>query len=325
MISRLKNIAAKNNHLKGFLIAALGAIFFSTKAIFVKLAFKHTAVDAITLLALRMLFSLPFYIVIAIISSKQKEKRVALKEWGYIILLGMVGYYLSSLFDFIGLKYISAGLERLILFLYPTFAILINTWLFKVKLTRNQVFALVLSYMGIAIAYGGELHISFSDPGFHYGSLMVFLCAVTYSFYLVGTGKIVPKVGATRFTAYTMLSATVGILAHFFVTHSVSIFSTFHPNIIYYCLALSIIATVLPSFMLSYGMKTIGSNNVAVITSIGPVSTILQAYLFLGETFHFTQVVGTILVIVGVLRIGKTENVEPEILPEENVIPPETA
>ncbi len=305
MVNSLKRFAERNNHLKGFFIAAMGAIFFSTKAIFVKLAFKHTPVDAITLLALRMIFSLPFYIVIAIISSRQKELKMTYTEWAYIILLGTVGYYLSSLFDFIGLKYISAGLERLILFLYPTFAILLNTWIFKVKLTKNQIFALILSYVGIGIAYGGELHISFGDSNFHYGSIMVFLCAVTYSFYLVGTGKVVPKVGATRFTAYTMLSATAGILIHFFATHSISVFSTFQPNLIYYCFALSIIATVLPSFMLSYGMKTIGSNNVAVITSIGPVSTILQAYLFLGETIHLTQIIGTILVIIGVLRIGK--------------------
>lgn len=309
MIKRVQHIIQRHSSLKGFFIAALGAIFFSTKAIFVKLAFRHTPVDAITLLALRMIFSLPFYIVIAIVSSQKKQQRVTLKEWTYIILLGLVGYYLSSLFDFIGLKYISAGLERLILFLYPTFAILINTWMFKAKLSRNQIFALVLSYMGILVAYGGEFHTSFSNAGFHFGSLMVFLCAVTYSFYLVGTGRIVPKVGATRFTAYTMLSATVGILIHFSATHSVSIFSSFQSNLLYYCLALSIIATVLPSFMLSYGMKTIGSNNVAVITSLGPVSTILQAWLFLGETFHFTQIIGTILVIIGVLRIGK-ENKE---------------
>jgi len=103
------------------------------------------------------------------------------------------------------------------------------------------------------------------------------------------------------------LSATAGIMVHFFCTHSVTVFSTFHPDLIYYCLALSIIATVLPSFMLSYGMKTIGSNNVSVITSLGPVSTIIQAYLFLGESLHLTQIIGTVLVIIGVLRIGKEQ------------------
>ena len=179
--------------------------------------------------------------------------------------------------------------------------------MFKVKLTRNQIFALVLSYLGILVAYGGELSTSFTNANFHYGSFMVFLCAVTYSFYLVGTGKVVPKVGATRFTAFSMLSATAGIMVHFFCTHSVTVFSTFHPDLIYYCLALSIIATVLPSFMLSYGMKTIGSNNVSVITSLGPVSTIIQAYLFLGESLHLTQIIGTVLVIIGVLRIGKEQ------------------
>ena len=254
-----------------------------------------------------MIFSLPFYFIAAYVAQKKAANSVTRKQWGYILLLGIIGYYLSSLFDFIGLMYISAGLERLILFLYPTFAILINTIWFKVKLSRNQIIALTMSYLGIIVAYGGEMKGNFSQSHFYLGSFMVFLCAITYSFYLVGTGKIVPKVGVTRFTAYSMISATIGILIHFSLSHSPTIFYTFQPTLWYYCIALALIATVLPSFMMSYGMKSIGSNNVAVITSIGPVSTILQAYLFLGETLHPTQIIGTILVILGVVRIGKSE------------------
>lgn len=291
--------------LAGFIITLLGAIFFSTKAIIVKLAFQDTKVDALTLLTLRMLFSLPFYIL-AIWLGTRKEKTTPLstKQWIQVAVTGILGYYLSSLFDFIGLQYVSAGLERLILFLYPTFAVLINTFFFKSPLHRTQVIALLLTYTGIGIAYAGELHADTSAPGFFYGSFMIFLCAVTYSLYLVGTGRLVNKTGATRYTAYTMMAATAGIFIHFALTKPLNSIS-FTPALTGYSIALAIVATVLPSFMMSNGMKRIGSNNVAIITSIGPVSTILQAYYILGEPLLPLQLFGTLLVIVGVLIIGR--------------------
>lgn len=290
--------------LAGFVITITGAILFSTKAIFVKLAFAATHTDAVTLLALRMLFSLPFYLVAARIAyTKENKSTTTTKHWVYILILGFLGYYLSSLFDFIGLQFISAGLERLILFLYPTFAVLINTFFFKNKLSSVQITALILTYIGIGLAYYGELKIDTHNPNFFYGSFMVFLCAVTYSFYLVGTGKMVNIVGATRYTAYAMLAATGGIFIHFLVTRSIGNIH-FTPTLIAYSSALAIVATVLPSFLISNGMKKIGSNNVAIITSIGPVSTILQAYFILGENIFFEQILGTILVLIGVLLIG---------------------
>ncbi|MES2006108.1 MAG: DMT family transporter [Bacteroidota bacterium] len=290
--------------LTGFLITLLGAIFFSTKAIFVKLAFQSTHVDAVTLLSMRMLFSLPFYLFAAWLVAKKENKAVLTRrDWLLILAMGILGYYLSSLFDFIGLQYVSAGLERLILFLYPTFAVLINTFYFKTKLGRVQVIALVLTYAGIGIAYFGELKLDTSNPKFFFGSFMIFLCAITYSFYLVGTGRLVQKVGVTRYTAYAMLAATVGIFINFLVTHRVQEIP-FTNSLIGYSIALAIIATVLPSFMMSIGMKQIGSNNVSIITSIGPVSTIIQAHWFLGEQIIAAQVVGTALVILGVILIG---------------------
>ena len=290
--------------LSGFLITLAGAILFSTKAIFVKLAFRSTQVDAVTLLALRMLFSLPFYLVAAwLVSKKENKQELSTKDWLKVITLGILGYYLSSLFDFIGLQYVSAGLERLILFLYPTFAVLINTFFYKTKLNRVQIIALVLTYVGIGIAYFGELKLDTSNPKFFFGSFMIFLCAVTYSFYLVGTGRMVQKVGVTRYTAYAMLASTVGIFINFLVTHKVGTIP-FTPELTWYAIALAIVATVLPSFMMSNGMKSIGSNNVSIITSIGPVSTIIQAHFFLGEQIIMAQVFGTALVIIGVVLIG---------------------
>lgn len=290
--------------LAGFIITFLGAVLFSTKAIIVKRAFADLAVPALTLLSMRMLFSLPFYLVAAAVNSGKKTNTVFTKrEWLYVCLIGLTGYYVSSLLDFMGLQYVSAGIERLILFLYPTFAVLINAYWFKQQITKSQKIALLLAYTGIAIAYFAEFKLDEANPNFLYGSFLIFICAVTYSLYLVGSGRLIPKVGASKFTAYTMLASTVGVLLHFVIAsdyRDVEWSQTF----IAYGFLLAIVATVIPSFLLSYGMKKIGSNNTAIMTSIGPVSTILQAHWFLGEKIFTEQIIGTMFVVAGVIIIG---------------------
>ncbi len=296
--------------LKGFLISFTGAILFSTKAILVKLAFRYTHTDALTLLTLRMLLSLPFYLLAAFWGSKQlNNTKMTQKQWLWVILLGLLGYYLSSFFDFVGLQYISAGLERLILFLYPSFSVLINSAAFKQRISKAQYWALGLTYTGIGIAYFGELKIDTANPNFYWGSLLVFLCAVTYAFYLSGTGRMVPLLGAAKFTTYSMLSATTAVLLHFFIKQAAGSQPSLPigpgSGLLWgYGIALALIATVIPSFMLSAGMRRIGANNAAIVTSVGPVSTILQAHFFLGDKIFPEQVIGTALVIVGVLLIG---------------------
>ncbi|GAB3289836.1 DMT family transporter [Hymenobacter tenuis] len=295
----------------GFLITLLGAVLFSTKAIIVKLAFGHTHADAVTLLALRMVFSLPFYLAAAFLVSTQKDNvRMTGREWLLVSGIGLLGYYISSLFDFIGLQYISAGLERLILFLYPSFAVFINAYFFKQRISRIQRLALLLTYVGIGLAYAGELSVDSSNPNFYLGSVLVFMCAVTYSVYIVGSGRIIPRVGANKFTAYAMLAATFGVFVHFLLTHSLQKVEL-GQGMWVYGLLLAILATVLPSFLISQGMKKIGSNNVAIISGIGPVSTIVQAHYILGEKIFVAQIIGTVLVVIGVLLIGwKRKNTE---------------
>jgi len=290
--------------MAGALITLAGALLFSTKAIIVKIAFANTAVTPVTLLALRMLFSLPFYLVAAfLISSNRANVFLTRKQWLYIIVLGLLGYYLSSLFDFLGLQYISAGLERLILFLYPTFAVLLNSVYFKQRLQKPQRWALALTYLGIAIAFIGELQLDTSTEGFFLGCFLVLLCAVTYSFYLVGSSRLIAQTGANKFTAYAMLAACIGVFVHFAVTEPISHLAA-GKEVWHYGLLLAVVATVIPSFLLSLGLKKAGANNVAIISSVGPVSTIIQAHYFLGEPIFFAQLVGTALVIAGVLMLG---------------------
>ena len=290
--------------LAGFLIAFLGAVLFSTKAIMVKLAFNQVKVDALSLLTLRMVFSLPFYLIAAfMISNKQGNIRLSARQWLYILLLGLFGYYLSSLFDFLGLQYISAGLERLILFLYPTFVLLINTLIFKQTVSRNQQFALLLTYLGVGIAYFGELKIDTANPNFFLGSILIFLCTLTYSIYIAGSGRIIAQTGAAKFTAYAMLSATAFIFLHFLIRGDFQSLR-YTDGLFTYGLLLALVATVIPTFMLSAAINRIGSNNVAIISSVGPVSTIIQAHYFLGEEIFAEQIAGTVLVVAGVLLLS---------------------
>ncbi len=259
-----------------------------------------------------MLLSLPFYALVLYVLSKKKDQLfIARSTYIWAIAMGVLGYYLSSLFDFVGLQYISAGIERIILFIYPTLAILINRWLFKVAISKRQWLSICITYFGIGIAYWGEMQYFENTQLFLYGSIMVLLCGITYAFYLVGTGKLVPKMGVSSYTSVAMLSATVGIFTHYLITEDYVLFPhylTISSPILGYIIALALVATVIPSFLLSSGMKRIGSNDLAIVTSIGPVATLFQARILLNEHIGTLQIVGTLLVIFGVLIVKKRDS-----------------
>ena len=300
-----------NLYNQGFLWAVLGTILFSTKAILIKLCFKTTNIDASSLLMLRMLFALPFYAAAMwYYFANQQLKKVKPSTYFAAGLIGLLGYYLSSLFDFIGLQYVSASIERIILFIYPTLAVLLNLLIFKVAITKRQWLAILITYIGIGLAYWGELNQIPDTKMFFFGTWMILLCAITFAFYLVGSGKIIPKIGAPQFTSLSMLAASVGIFIHYFVTHQQGIASIVDMPILYsssiwLVIALAIIGTVIPSFLMSGGMKRIGSNDLAIITSIGPVSTLFQSRWILNEAFTWEQILGTVFVVLGVILVKK--------------------
>lgn len=260
---------------------------------------------------LRMLFSLPFYAASMWFYFRHHGLKKA-KASTYIgaCLVGILGYYMSSLFDFIGLQYVSASIERIILFIYPTLAVVLNLLIFKVAITKKQWLAIFITYIGIGLAYWGELNQIPDTKLFFFGSWMILLCAITYALYLVGSGKIIPKIGAPQFTSLSMLAASLGIFIHYWITQHKSLTAIMdlpilHSSSLIYVIALALIATVIPSFLISGGMKRIGSNDLAIITSIGPVSTLFQARWILGEPFSWEQILGTLLVIAGVLLVKK--------------------
>lgn len=297
--------------VQGAIFCLVGAVCFSTKAIFVKLAYRDTTIDSVSLLALRMIFSLPFFVISAGISSgKTDNVRFTGKQWVFIAFIGCLGYYVSSLLDFLGLQYVSAGIERLILFIYPTLVLLMSALFFKQKIKLRQWMAVLVTYAGLLIAFVSEVDLNFSgDKNFYFGSLFIFLCAITYALYIVGSGRIIPQVGAAKFNSYAMSFACVGVLLHFIFTSEQSLFHL-DPKVYLYSISMAILSTVIPSYLVAEGIKRIGSDNAAIVGSVGPVSTIIQANLFLQEKITLYQLLGTALILFGVLLISRKSKPE---------------
>lgn len=298
------------SNFNGYIFILLGSILFSTKAVMVKMAFRETQVDAVSLLALRMLFALPFFFVTGIIALKRH--RAALpekKHWLYIIAMGLLGYYVSSLLDFMGLQYITAGMERLILFLYPSFTVLMNAFLFKEKITSIQKWALGLCYLGLFISFYHEVNMDIHMNHLFLGSILVFLCSITYAGYIVGTGRLLKHVPVMVYTPFALIASTVGVFVHYAFAGKHSI-SEIDGRMVVFGLLLGLIATVVPNFLVSSGIKRVGASNAAIVSAIGPVSTIILAYFFLDEKMDFFQLTGTLLVIMGILLVSSKMNLK---------------
>ena len=284
--------------LLGVSLGILGVILFSSKAVMVKLAYNYE-VDAITMLLLRMLFSFPFYVVIAYLHRNDvQEIKTTRKDYLWLVFFGLVGYYLASLFDFVGLTYIKASLERIILFVYPTIVILLNRLFLKQPITKTQIIAIFLSYLGILIAFSEEVAIAGNEV--YIGGFFVLLSAITYASYLAGSGWLIPKFGVVKFTTYAMLVSCCSVFLHYSFTNEITLFNL--PWQVYGLgFLIAVFATVIPSFLVSYSIKIISSSNFAIVSGIGPISTIVLAAVFLNETLTLFQLFGALLVITGIV------------------------
>lgn len=298
----MSSVPQSSQKLFGVLIATVGVICFSTKSVFIKLAYAYD-IDTISLLSLRMLFAFPFYFVFLLVRRKQL-KTLSTGDITKTIVLGLLGYYLASWLDFKGLSYVSASIERLILFTYPTFVVLISRIFYKIQLNKNQWVALLLTYIGIVIIvlYNDRLTEGLQFD-YYLGILFVLSSALAYAAYLVVGGTLIAKVGAINFTNIAMLSSTTGVLVHKMLSSQQSL-TQFDTPVYHYSLIMAILATVIPSFLISEGIKRIGASNTAIVGGVGPVSTLILAYLFLGETINTYQVIGTLFVMIGVVAIS---------------------
>lgn len=282
-----------------------GAILFSAKAIVAKLTYQH-GVDALTVMGLRMILAAPFFALIALYQMYKvkvgKQAAITKKQILQLIALGFCGYYLASYLDFMGLQYISAGLERLILFLAPTVVLLISTVYLKRTILKKQWIALCLSYVGVVLVFVQDL--SVSGDNVILGSTFVLGSVISYSIYLIGSGELLKKIGATRLVAYAMLISTVISTFHFLIKYS---WHGLYQSAAVYKLSFihSTLNTVIPTLLMMWSVAIVGAPMAAQLGLIGPVSVLFLAAWFLDEPITMLQLVGTAITLIGAMVLSK--------------------
>jgi drug/metabolite transporter (DMT)-like permease len=288
-------------------LAIRGSIAFSAKAIIVKLAYRY-GVDAVTLLMYRMLFSLPLFLALAWWASYrqggQAARRLVLKrrDWLGVIGLGFTGYYLASFLDFWGLQYISASLERLILYLNPTLVLVLGWIIYKRRITGLQAIAMAVSYAGVLLVFGHEA--GFQGPDALLGAVLVFSSAISYAIYLVYSGELVKRLGSMRLVGLATSVACVLCIVQFALLRPMSA-ALVAPEVIWLSLLNATLCTFAPVVMVMMAIERIGAGLAAQTGMIGPMSTIVMGVLILGEPFNGWIVVGTVLVLSGVFLVTR--------------------
>ncbi len=297
---------ARREVLTGVLLAAGGAIAFSCKAIIIKLAYRHD-VDAVTTIMYRMLFALPLFLALSWWSGRNKPAPNA-QEWRTLFGLGFCGYYLASYLDFAGLQYISANLERLILYLNPTIVLLAGKLLFKADVSRRQWLALGVSYAGVLVVFAHDLR---GGPDIAFGALLVFGSAIAYAIYLVYSGQLVQRLGAMRVTGLGTTIACVLCIAQFFILKPASAMIV-APEVIWLSVMNAVLCTFVPVLITMMALERIGAGITAQIGMIGPMSTIILSVLILGEPFTVWIAAGTVLVVAGIWVLARSRVVRAD-------------
>lgn len=291
----------------GLALAIAGSIAFSAKAIIVKLAYRY-GVDAVTLLMYRMLFSLPLFLALAWWASYrqggQGAPRLTLKrrDWLGVIGLGFTGYYLASFLDFWGLQFISASLERLILYLNPTLVLVLGWIIYKRRITGLQAIAMAVSYGGVLLVFGHEA--GFQGPNALLGAALVFGSAISYAIYLVYSGELVKRLGSMRLVGLATSVACVLCIVQFGILRPLSA-AVVAPEVLWLSLLNATLCTFAPVVMVMMAIERIGAGLAAQTGMIGPMSTIVMGVLILGEPFNGWIVAGTVLVLSGVFLVTR--------------------
>lgn len=301
----MNNIATpplpRRAYLGGLAIAVGGAVLFSTKAVVAKLLYRYQ-LDAVTVIAFRMLFSLPLFAAIALWKMRTEAPLSTADRWR-ILAMGLVGYYLSSFLDFLGLQYISVGLERLILFLTPTFVLLISTLFLQHHISRRQWLALAISYAGIVLVFLHDLHGGSADVAL--GSTLVLGSAMAYAAYLLLSGEMVQRLGSLRLVSYAMCVSSVACIGQFFVLRPAHLLLQQPLPVYGWSLVNGIFCTVMPVLMTMMAVRRIGAGTASQAGMIGPVSTLFLGALVLGEPVTNWQLAGTGLVLAGIYLLSK--------------------
>jgi len=286
----------------GLLLAGFGAVAFSGKAIIAKLAYRH-GVDAVTLVMLRMLFALPLFMLLAWWGGRDKPPLERRDRWA-VLGLGFAGYYLASTLDFAGLQYVSAGFERLVLYLNPTLVLLIGVLWFKRRVAARQWVALALGYAGVLLVFGHELAFE-RERNAALGAGLVLGSAASYAVYLVASGEVVARIGSLRLTGLATSVACVLCIAQFLVLRPLSDATGVAPPVLWLSLLNATVCTFAPVLMVMMAIERIGAPAAAQTGMIGPMSTVLMGAGILGEPFTPWIAAGTALVLAGVWLLSK--------------------
>jgi drug/metabolite transporter (DMT)-like permease len=278
----------------GFLLAIGGALLFSAKGIFIKFSYQLGA-DALTVLSLRLLLAAPLYLLLWRREERLKTpgEGIAKNLWR-IALAGFLGYYLSSFLDFKGLEILSAGTERIILYTYPGFVVLLGWFFLKKRPSWKMGLALVLSYAGVLLAYSGDS--DFDPEHGPIGLLLVLGAALSYASFLLSSDSLQKRLGTNRFTAIALLTAGLFVNIHYLISGG----SYQHdPGVWLWCAVLAVFGTFLPSLMLMHGIRLLGAARATVVGGIGPIMTMVLGAIFLGEGSSWLELTGLALAIIG--------------------------
>jgi len=290
--------AKPNNKLgAGLALATLGAIAFSGKAIIVKLAYRY-GVDAVTLIMLRMLFALPLFAVMAWWAGRGKPP-LTRRDWLGVLGLGFSGYYLASFLDFAGLAYVTASLERLILYLNPTLVLLAGWILYKRRITRMQLLGMGISYGGVLLVFGHEVALG-TGGAQAWGTLLIFLSAVSYALYLVYSGEFVQRLGSMRLVGLATSVACLLCIGQYLLLRPMGAVLDVAPQVVWLSVLNATVCTALPVLAVMMAIERVGAAMAAQTGMVGPMSTILMGVVILGEPFTVWIAAGTLLVIAGI-------------------------
>ncbi|WP_420468465.1 DMT family transporter [Panacagrimonas sp.] len=286
-------------YLSGLALAALGAILVSAKAVVAKLLYRH-GIDAVTLIALRMLLSAPVFLAVAMWTWRQAP-RLSRADLLRIVALGLVGYYGSSMLDFVGLQYITAGLERLILFLAPSFVLLLGLLLYRRRVSRQQWMSLALAYAGIALVLWHD--VSLGGDRVVLGAGCVFGAALLYAIYLLYSGELLQRVGTLRLVSLAMSVSCVACVLQYALLRPLPTLFEQSATVWQLSLLNAGLCTVLPVFLIMFGVARAGAGPAAQAGMVGPVSTLFLAWWWLAEPITSLQLAGTGLVMSGIVML----------------------
>lgn len=287
---------ARGADATGVALALVGAMAFSGKAIIVKLAYRY-GVDAVTVIMYRMLFALPIFLAMSWWAGRG-QPALSRGDWLGVLGLGATGYYLASFLDFLGLQYVTASLERLILYLNPTLVLLLGWLLYRKRFGRMQVAGMAVSYAGVVLVFGHEARLEGSNVAL--GALLVFLSAVSYAVYLVYSGHLVKRLGSLRLVGLATSVACLLCIAQFVLLRPVASALTVAPEVIWLSLLNATACTAVPVLLVMMAIERVGASVTAQTGMVGPVSTILMSVWLLGEPFTAWVAAGTALVIAGI-------------------------